>query len=136
MLIHASASHRANPRGASVLAEFNDQAATSGTLLHTWICNTLEHSIQQLQFLSEVDLLTKAAQSSEADATHAARRVSITDHATFASTPALHEEQLGPVTLIVTTETPSEFLKAANLLEGQLTATLHLSGTDEEHAPH
>lgn len=110
------------------------QSTAPGTLLHSGIRNAFETGIQQLSSLPGVRLLAKAVQSPKSEATQAASHVFMVDLATFASTPALHEEQFGPVTLIVTTEAPSEFLKAATLLEGQLTATLQLSGADEEHA--
>lgn len=55
---------------------------------------------------------------------------------TFLGTPALHEEIFGPTSLVVQCASPTDFLRCAQTLEGQLTATVwaephELTGQDE-----
>ncbi len=53
----------------------------------------------------------------------------ITDYATFASNPALLEEHFGPTTVLITAN-ESDYVSIALALEGQLTATIHGTQTD------
>ncbi|RZU62514.1 aldehyde dehydrogenase (NADP(+)) [Zhihengliuella halotolerans] len=56
-----------------------------------------------------------------------------TDTPTFLSNPVLHEEIFGAASLVIRYADATELVAAAERLEGQLTATLHL--TDADHAP-
>ena len=58
----------------------------------------------------------------------------LTDVAQFRATPALHAEMFGPAAVVVRTSGLDEMLALAEQLEGQLTATLQLSGTDHVDA--
>jgi len=58
------------------------------------------------------------------------------DVETFLRTPALHEEIFGPTSLVVHCSSPKDFLRCAQALEGQLTATVwaerHELGSQDE----
>ncbi|GAA1487601.1 aldehyde dehydrogenase (NADP(+)) [Brachybacterium sacelli] len=55
-----------------------------------------------------------------------------TDVATFLDNEVLHEEIFGAASLLIRYSSPEELVHAAGQLEGQLTATLHLS--EDDHA--
>lgn len=52
------------------------------------------------------------------------------DAATFRSNGMLHLEVFGPLGLVVTVKDANEMVEMASLMEGQLTATLHMDGED------
>ena len=54
----------------------------------------------------------------------------VTDLATFERTPELHEEVFGPATLVVKCQTETALMAFAQLIKGQLTATLHADESD------
>jgi NADP-dependent aldehyde dehydrogenase len=53
-----------------------------------------------------------------------------TDVETFSANPVLGEETFGPSTLLVTYRDDNSLIRALDTMEGQLTGTLHLAGTD------
>jgi len=57
-----------------------------------------------------------------------------TDIDSFTSNPELSEEVFGPTTLVVRCKAKAELIRAANMLGGHLTATIH--GTEEDLAEH
>jgi NADP-dependent aldehyde dehydrogenase len=59
-----------------------------------------------------------------------------TDVAHFLAEPALREEVFGPASLVVTAHDVADLERAANALEGQLTASIHGSAAElAQHAP-
>jgi 2,5-dioxopentanoate dehydrogenase len=69
-----------------------------------------------------------------AERTEAAPGLFTTDAHTWLRHHELHEEIFGPATVLIECESDTDLLKAANALEGTLTATIH--GTPEELARH
>ncbi|MFD1858868.1 aldehyde dehydrogenase (NADP(+)) [Aeromicrobium camelliae] len=61
-------------------------------------------------------------------------RVFVTDLATFDADPQLQQEMFGPATLLVLVDDPAQLRVVPERLEGQLTATLHLTAEDHELA--
>jgi len=66
--------------------------------------------------------------------TEAQPSFAVTNAETFLKHPEIATEVFGPFTLIVIAETHEELLACARALEGQLTATLHLTDADRAEA--
>jgi alpha-ketoglutaric semialdehyde dehydrogenase len=67
-------------------------------------------------------------------ATGAGAALLATDAARFAAEPALREEIFGPATIVVEARDAAELVRVAEVLDGQLTASIH--GSAEELAAH
>ncbi|WP_433869010.1 aldehyde dehydrogenase (NADP(+)) [Saccharopolyspora sp. CA-218241] len=81
------------------------------------------------------DAVSVLARGSEDDRPHGCRpALHVTDAASFAADPALHEEVFGASALVVRCSDATEVRALAEALEGQLTATVHADGPDHPEA--
>ena len=105
-------------------------SSTQGqTMLTKSICDSWNQGVEQLASQSGVELVGSGAQGSGANAPAPAVYQASAEQ--FRSNPVLHEEVFGAASLIVRYDSPEDLISAAQQLEGQLTATLHL--TDADH---
>jgi len=105
-------------------------ATAPGTMLTPSICSEYHAGIEKFSETGGVRRVTKpsdAKKNGEARATLFA-----TDAETFLVKHELMDEIFGPSTLVVRCDSRSQMLAAAQLLEGQLTATIH--GTAQDFA--
>ena len=81
-----------------------------------------------------MSLLAKSGTAVDAQATQAGAHVWTTDIDAFVGNDELSEEIFGPSTLVVKARDKAELIRAANKLDGHLTATIHGTEKDlEEH---
>lgn len=93
-----------------------------GTMLTAAIHSACQRLIEQRAGIEGVRLLAQAGTA--AGTTQVAAALMGVDAGTFLRTPALHDEIFGPSSLIVHCSSPADFLRCAQALEGQLTATI------------
>lgn len=96
------------------------RSVAPGTFLHAGISAAFDRGIKEL---TGVTWLEKGAA--------AVARVTA---AQFRSDPALAHEHFGPFTLLVTASSLDELTSLAATLDGQLTATVHMTGSDTAQA--
>lgn len=117
------------PEG-SVIAE-HARAALEGSaparLLTDGIGQAFADGWSALASTAGIEVLTAATSESEG-VTPGLARVTLD---TFRSTPALHEELFGPVTLLIEYADPAVLIAALAELGGSLTATLHAEGGED-----
>jgi NADP-dependent aldehyde dehydrogenase len=115
-------------------AESSFSQTAPATMLNPGIRDAYESGLATFGKTEGVALLSKSATDVDASKTQAGAHVWTTDIDAFSRTPELSEEVFGPTTLVVRCKVKEELLKAANQLEGHLTATIH--GTEEDLAEH
>ena len=104
--------------------------AAEGTMLHAGIRGAFDAGVDAMAAIDGVELKARAAGG---DGPCAARpALLVTDIATYRAHETLREEVFGPATLIVVCNDGDDMKAAASDLDGQLTATLHGSGTELE----
>ncbi|MCO1337291.1 aldehyde dehydrogenase (NADP(+)) [Kocuria polaris] len=101
------------------------------TMLTRGIADSWSAGVDALGGQGGVELIGRGADGPTANAP--APAIFGTDTATFLANPVLHEEIFGAASLVVRYSEAAELVTAAERLEGQLTATLHL--TDTDHTP-
>lgn len=101
------------------------------TMLHGGICKSYHAGIKHLQGVAGVEQFAIAATPATPDRTEGEAVVFITSLTTFLESPALREEVFGPCTLLIRASSAEELTAAAQSLDGQLTATLHLGTGDD-----
>lgn len=108
--------------------------APEGTMLHQGIRTAFDDGVARLAALDGVDL--KARSSAAGDGPCAARPALLTTNLeTFKRNEDLREEVFGPVTLVVRcSDDDGSWHDAVDLLDGQLTATVH--GNEEDLRRH
>ena len=107
--------------------------ASAGTMLHAGIRSAYEEGLARWRATGGV----RPVAMGDADAgtaTPARPAVFATDAATFEAHPHLHEEVFGPATMVVRCGSAEALERAARVLPGNLTATLH--GTDDDLRRH
>ncbi|MCR9121406.1 MAG: aldehyde dehydrogenase (NADP(+)) [Phyllobacteriaceae bacterium] len=72
--------------------------------------------------------------STSAPARQAGPQLFWADAKTFCGNGTLHQEVFGPLGLVVTVKDAAEMVEMASLMEGQLTATLHMDDADHDLA--
>ena len=108
--------------------------AAPATMLNPGIRDAYEAGLETFDKTDGVALVAKSSTAVDAVATQARAHVWTTDIDAFASNPELSEEVFGPTTLVVKCKAKNELIRAANQLEGHLTATIHGTEKDlEEH---
>ena len=117
------------PRGAggeSMVSEYVEKMkeSTSAPMLHKGIREAYAEGLDSLERLDGVEVLVSSANDTGPGQCHAGACVLSTDSKTFLSDERMVEEVFGPSTLLVSYETPSDLLRIADFLEGQLTASL------------
>ena len=100
------------------------------SMLHGGICRAYLEGTDRLLGTPGVRLAGHTASAIDLKFSQAGAAVFATTAATFARTPHLADEVFGPSALVVAADTPTQLRKAAQNLEGQLTATVH--GTPED----
>jgi NADP-dependent aldehyde dehydrogenase len=89
---------------------------------------------KRAEALSQAGVAVAAQAFEEADEEESIPTLAQTSGATFLENPLLHKEVFGPYSLVVKCSDVSEMLKAAQQMEGQLTASL--LATDDEVKKH
>ncbi|MBE7537736.1 MAG: aldehyde dehydrogenase (NADP(+)) [Opitutaceae bacterium] len=92
------------------------KSAARGTMLHSGIATAFEHSLDELKKYTWVVREGNAVARVSADQ--------------FRTDPDLAKERFGPFTLVVTAKSFEDLTTIAANLEGQLTGTIHASGSD------
>jgi alpha-ketoglutaric semialdehyde dehydrogenase len=103
--------------------------ANSDTLLTPAIVASFHKAIAERKELAGVTLIAKGETLQEY---HATPHLFMTSIEQYLATPLLHEEVFGPQALIVTYKSESQLADFVEVLEGQLTASIH--GSDNEIA--
>jgi alpha-ketoglutaric semialdehyde dehydrogenase len=108
--------------------------STPARMLTPAIHSSCRRAIDERGAVEGVGMLAQVAMP--AGATDAGAALLAVDVDTFLSTPSLRDEIFGPTSLIVYCSAPEDFLRCAQALEGQLTATVwagpdELRGADE-----
>jgi NADP-dependent aldehyde dehydrogenase len=100
-----------------------------GLMLNAQIDTNLSRQLARTDALPGVELLAPPSERAGGGLT---RRGSVvtTDLATFLSTPALHEEHFGPVSIVIRCPSPESVIDVASSLDGNLTATIHADEAD------
>lgn len=123
------------PKGEKFNA-FIHEAATQiagvapGTMLYPGIRDRFHDGAERVAQTPGVKVAGKSSASADATKTQASAMVFRTDTETFEREAHLREELFGPSTLLVECDSIADAERAARLLEGQLTATVH--GTDKD----
>lgn len=121
------------------VARFEHAAATAlkgkpaGTMLAKGICQSYQRGARKLGDQQEVSTLA-LGQTADAQACQAQSMLFTTTGAAFLANPAMEDEVFGPSALIVVCRDREELLQITQRLGGQLTATLHIAGTDHADA--
>ncbi|HVU33245.1 MAG TPA: aldehyde dehydrogenase (NADP(+)) [Opitutaceae bacterium] len=105
------------------------RAVAPATMLHAGICETYRRALTRAEALAAARPLARASRGDPAK-THGEAVALEIAAVEFASHPELTEEIFGPFAWIVTARDFAELERAAEHLEGQLTATVH--GTPED----
>ncbi len=105
-------------------------AGATGTMLNSGIAKSYCSGVEALK--AKGGIKTLAEVPSTLDGAQGGPAVFRTDVGTFLQDEDLMEEVFGPTTLIVASDDKAELLKAAEALEGQLTATIQ--GTEADLA--
>ena len=113
---------------ASLVAE-KVKARDPGVMLNAQIDANLSRQLARTGALPGVELLAGPSERAAGGLTRAGS-VATTDLATFLSTPALHEEHFGPVSVVIRCPSPESLIDVASSLEGSLTATIHADEAD------
>lgn len=103
-------------------------AQAPGTLLHPGILKSYDEGVKAFGTLAHV--VTKSATAADKTKTQAEAAVFETDALHLIKEERLREEVFGPATLLVRCGTRDELERAARLMDGHLTATIH--GTDAD----
>ncbi len=108
-------------------------AKAAQTMLTPGIHAAYESGRAQVDALEGVERVASGAQAGgQANAAQAA--LYVTDAQRLLRTPELQAEMFGPASVVVKARSLDELLQVADLLEGQLTATLHLDEADHSAA--
>lgn len=108
-------------------------AKAAQTMLTPGIHAAYESGRAQVGALEGVERVASGAQAGgQANAAQAA--LYVTDAQRLLRTPELQAEMFGPASVVVKARSLDELLQVADLLEGQLTATLHLDEGDHSAA--
>lgn len=100
------------------------------SMLHPGIRHAYEFSVERVRKVAGVSVLSQSELAPAPDKTQAVAFLMSTDLATFLANPELHEEIFGPSVLIVDCPSHTDMVEAAQRLDGQLTATLHVGAGD------
>ncbi len=120
--------------GDNFLAAVDKALAPSAgqTMLTRGIAQSWNEGVESLGSQAGVELVARGTEGSTENAP--APVVYGTSSSTFLANPVLHEEIFGAASLVVRYTSADELAAAVRRLEGQLTATLHLTEADYETA--
>ena len=103
----------------------------AGQMLSSAICANYRRGVERLDAHPATSQVARGQAGEGASGGGALFQVSARD---FIAAPSLAEEVFGPAALVVRCRDIAELKEVASRLEGQLTATLHLSDTDQDAA--
>lgn len=109
------------------------EAAAANPMLNSGIQRAYAHGVGALCAAGGVTKLAAGAEA-EAHTTPGQAALFHTDAKTFLADPLLGEEVFGPAALLIGCATTDEMVAIAERMEGQLTATLHLTAADHAAA--
>ncbi|WP_300342633.1 aldehyde dehydrogenase (NADP(+)) [Nesterenkonia sp.] len=98
------------------------------TMLTASICQSWNSGVEKLADQAGVELVGRGSDGESRNAP--APAVFQTSAEQFRSNPVLHEEIFGAASLVIRYDSPEDLVQAAEQLEGQLTATLHVAESD------
>jgi alpha-ketoglutaric semialdehyde dehydrogenase len=104
------------------------------TMLHGGIRDSYEKGMQKASHVSGVSVLARSQDHPNPSKTQGQAVVAHTTLANFEKHHDLAEEVFGPFALLISAPDMADLEKAAEALEGQLTATLHATPDDLAHA--
>ncbi len=107
----------------------NFAQATPATMLNPAIAEGYRDKFATVSNVKGVEAHT-SSRASDSKRTEGQPGVLVTDAATWLANAELHSEMFGPGSIVVRCGSPAELIKAAQALEGSLTASIH--GTPEE----
>jgi NADP-dependent aldehyde dehydrogenase len=116
------------------LQEFVDAAAVAlnakaaATMLTPGIFQAYTSGVTRLSKIEGVEMLAQGQSGGTGCAAQAC--LALCDASTFLSTPALQDEIFGPSSLIIMCNDITEMRRIAELVEGQLTVTVHATAAD------
>jgi NADP-dependent aldehyde dehydrogenase len=105
-------------------------AAAPGTMLYEGIRARYESGVAALAQRPSVGLVAAASTPADRTRTQAGARLYRVSAAGFLADPHLREEVFGPVSLLVECDSLAEMRQVAEVIPGQLTATLHTAASD------
>jgi alpha-ketoglutaric semialdehyde dehydrogenase len=108
------------------------RASPPGTMLHSGIAEAYRDNAGALAGLPGVTLLAQGDSPADTSGCPAQPQLCTTDAASFLKEPRMMAEVFGPSSLLVACTSVAQMQKCAAALEGQLTASVHL--TDDDHA--
>jgi len=107
-------------------------ATAPATMLNRNICKAYEEGLKFWQAEKEVAVLAKSAKEADNEKYEAQPVVHMVNAANFLENKNLSGEIFGPASLVVLCKSEIELQAVLQSLEGQLTATVHGSDTDEK----
>lgn len=103
-------------------------SAVGQTMLTASIADSWNAGVEQLAAQAGVELVGRGAEGSTQNAPAPAIYQASSEQ--FRDNPVLHEEIFGAASLVIRYTSPEDLITTASRLEGQLTATLHLTESD------
>jgi NADP-dependent aldehyde dehydrogenase len=107
-------------------------ATAPATMLNRNICMAYEEGVKFRQGEKEVSVLAKSLKEADNEKYEAQPVVHTVSAANFLENKNLSGEIFGPASLVVLCTTETELQSVLQSLEGQLTATVHATDTDEK----
>lgn len=125
-----------SPDSDAFMQKFSElvRAAPSGTMLTGGIREAFLKSRAKITSMVGVQPMVEATAAADPARTEAQPAFALARGRRFLDHPELATEAFGPFTLVVIAETEDELKACAAALEGQLTATVHGTAADLEHA--
>lgn len=108
--------------------------APPATMLHAGIREGFEKGLERLESATGVRLVGRSNSEPAADQNQAACHIFATNAASLRQNPHLWQEIFGPTSLLVECESAEELEQMADVMEGQLTGTVHGTAEDFERA--
>lgn len=105
------------------ISELHGQTMLTGGIAEAW-----QHGHDALEAAPDVEVLGRGAKGAGENAP--APAVFAADLDVFTGNPVLHEEVFGAASLVVRYKSAEDLIEATTKLEGQLTASLHLTESD------
>jgi NADP-dependent aldehyde dehydrogenase len=101
-----------------------------GTMLHAGIHSAFDAGLKRFDETAGVERLARSAAAADGESEKAACTIFATDFASLTRSPGILRELFGPCSTVVRCDGTDEMLAVADLVGGQLTATLH--GTEKD----
>ena len=105
---------------------------TPATMLNRNICKAYDEGVKTRQSTGHVEILAKASKEANSEKYEAQPVVHTVSAANFLAGKELTEEIFGPASLVVLCKDETELQSVLQSLDGQLTATVHATDSDEK----